>query len=153
VLIYVFLCGTYPFRGSNDTELYRKIQQGYFTVPQHVSAGAKSLILKILKLDPSRRPSVADVLKDPWLNTSGIFAMGADEEMTHTFEYASSINGDALDLDIVCSMKKLGYNESQLLQELQNENSQISKLYKKIKLSRGQSTEWDKKKFMSAGIS
>lgn len=154
VLLYVLLCGGYPFKGSNDTELYRKIQQGIYNVPQHVTIGAKSLILKILKLDPNRRPSCFDILQDPWLNSSGIFMNKPDEDIPSIMDKACSVNGDALDLDIVCSIKKLGYNESQLLQELQNENSHISKLYQKMKLSRNSSSEsnWNKKTFMSAGM-
>jgi len=65
VLIFVLLCGHYPFKGNGDKELYRKIQQGYFMIPQHVSLSAKSLISRILKVDPTKRPKMCEILQDP----------------------------------------------------------------------------------------
>lgn len=65
VIIFVFLTGTFPFRGMNDHELYRKIQTNSYTVPQYVSRGASSLISRILKNDPNLRPSAGEILKDP----------------------------------------------------------------------------------------
>lgn len=65
ILIFVLLCGHYPFKGIGDKELYKKIQQGGFLVPQHVSATAKSLLLKILRHDPNKRPKVSDIIQDP----------------------------------------------------------------------------------------
>ena len=41
VLLFALLCGTFPFKGSNDKDLYKRIARGEFTVPDHVSARAK----------------------------------------------------------------------------------------------------------------
>ena len=64
VVLYVLLCGCYPFKAKTDKELFKKIQHGQFIFPSHISQGARSLILRMLKLDPLKRPAIDDILKD-----------------------------------------------------------------------------------------
>jgi len=37
ILLYAMLCGSFPFRGNNDKDLYKKISKGEFVYPDHVS--------------------------------------------------------------------------------------------------------------------
>ena len=67
VLLYAMLCGTFPFRGATDKELYHRISHGLFTFPSHLSPSSKSLISRMLIINPDERPTVKDVLDDPWL--------------------------------------------------------------------------------------
>jgi serine/threonine protein kinase len=55
--LYVMLCGTYPFRGMDEKELYRKIRSGKYTFREelNISLGAKRIIGKMLKIIPSSR--------------------------------------------------------------------------------------------------
>ena len=69
VLLYAIICGCFPFKGANDTELYRKIQRGAYVVPDFVQEGPKRLIRKMLQIDPSKRPNPSDLLKDDWIET------------------------------------------------------------------------------------
>ncbi|CAG9328242.1 unnamed protein product [Blepharisma stoltei] len=113
VLIFVLLCGHYPFKGNGDKELYRKIQQGYFMIPQHVSLSAKSLISRILKVDPTKRPKVSEILQDPWFSSPSNFTVSTEDSLLATTNnHACSINGDTLDFDVTCSIKKLEYSQS-----------------------------------------
>mgnify|MGYP000891366615 FL=1 len=59
VLLYVMLCGSYPFRGLDEKELYRKIRAGKYVFREEldISAGAKQFIGKMLKVLPSGRSS------------------------------------------------------------------------------------------------
>ena len=45
VLLYALLCGSFPFRGQNDRDLYRKIVRGVFHIPDFVGEGGKSVEL------------------------------------------------------------------------------------------------------------
>lgn len=68
VLLYALLCGSFPFRGQNDRDLYRKIVRGVFHIPDFVGEGAKSMVQKALTTDMLRRPTVDDLLADAWLS-------------------------------------------------------------------------------------
>lgn len=68
VLLYALLCGSFPFRGQNDRDLYRKIVRGVFHIPDFVGEGAKAMVQKALTTDMLRRPTVDDLLADAWLS-------------------------------------------------------------------------------------
>lgn len=61
VLLFIMLCGKFPFKASSDDELFRKITRGTFAFTDNVSVGAQDLILKILKTKASERISIAEV--------------------------------------------------------------------------------------------
>ena len=63
VLLYVLLCGTFPFKAQDEKELYRKIIKGTFDFPPHLSYGAKNLIAKLLMYNPFDRIESKDVIK------------------------------------------------------------------------------------------
>ncbi len=74
VILYIMLCGYLPFsikEGEEVEHLYDKILKGTFDFPEKdwrgVSSGAKTLIRKLLVLDPNDRPSAETVLDDEWL--------------------------------------------------------------------------------------
>jgi len=67
VLLYALLCGSFPFRGQNDRDLYRKIARGVFHIPEHVGDQARSLLSCVLMVDMGRRSTVDGVLADNWL--------------------------------------------------------------------------------------
>jgi serine/threonine protein kinase len=67
ILLFAMLCGCFPFKAAKDRELYKKIMKGQFTIPDHVSSGAKSLIIKILNIDACKRPNAYQLLNDSWL--------------------------------------------------------------------------------------
>ncbi|CAE7596734.1 mrkA [Symbiodinium microadriaticum] len=68
VLLYALLCGSFPFRGQNDRDLYRKIVRGVFHIPEFVGDGAKAMVQRALTADMARRPTVEDLLSDQWLS-------------------------------------------------------------------------------------
>lgn len=55
ILLYAMLCGAFPFRGTNDKDLYRKIARGSFEFPDHVSVEAQNFINKMLVVTPAMR--------------------------------------------------------------------------------------------------
>ena len=62
ILFYAMLCGQFPFRGSSDKELYKKIARGEFEFPVHVSREAVSFINKMLIVNPSMRSTASELL-------------------------------------------------------------------------------------------
>ncbi|EAS01448.2 Serine/Threonine kinase domain protein (macronuclear) [Tetrahymena thermophila SB210] len=72
ILLYVMLCGTFPFRGIDDKTLFKEIQRGEAKFPPHVSTGAKYLIQKILNTNNNERINATSILKDTWLSPMDI---------------------------------------------------------------------------------
>ena len=72
ILLFVMLSGCFPFKAPTDRELFKKIEKGVFSVPSHVSAGARALIHRILVVDPCARPKANEIFMDSWLNETGL---------------------------------------------------------------------------------
>lgn len=66
VLLFLLLCGTFPFKSPFEKDLYRKIQKGVFVVPSHISEGAANLISKIMIVDPYKRLTASEILEHSW---------------------------------------------------------------------------------------
>lgn len=68
VLLYEMLHGAPPFRAKNPREMVKLILERGFTLGNHVSGNAKSLISEILQEDPDQRPGILEILKHPWVH-------------------------------------------------------------------------------------
>lgn len=66
VILYAMLVGRLPFEDSNTSQLYRKITNGQYHIPSHVSDPARSLIKSLLQVDPSRRITMDGVRNSRW---------------------------------------------------------------------------------------
>ena len=66
VILYVMLCGRLPFDEDYIPALFRKINEGTFTIPEHVSPGARQLITSMLVVDPLKRATTADIRRHSW---------------------------------------------------------------------------------------
>ncbi len=80
VLLYAMLCGTVPFKASNIKGLHEAIAKGHFTFPQELSPEAKSLVAGLLRLRPSERFALPEVLCHPWLAQDSDLDRSGDPE-------------------------------------------------------------------------
>jgi len=109
VCLYALLCGSLPFDDENVPNLFRKIKHGNFTLPGHISAEAKDLIVQMLVVDPTKRLTIPLIRKHRW------FRVGLPEYLRHPFKYSqsfgnasSTLTNDTLDSQIVDELKKFG---------------------------------------------
>lgn len=74
VIIYTQLIGKPPFETPEVKATYKKIKACNYSFPDHVtiSEKARKLIERILVLDPSKRPTLDDILEDPFMTTEPI---------------------------------------------------------------------------------
>ena len=66
VLMFEFLAGYAPFAGNFQKELYNNIKKLKISWPVDFPPLAKNLITKILKLNPTERLSLDEILDHPW---------------------------------------------------------------------------------------
>lgn len=70
VIMYLLICGSYPFDGHDKATLFKKIQTDTLKFKQsmwnNVSTEAKTLLNKLLNKSPDQRISAIDALKDKW---------------------------------------------------------------------------------------
>ncbi|KAI3849556.1 hypothetical protein MKW92_011352 [Papaver armeniacum] len=64
VILYALLCG--PFDDENIPNLFKKIKGGIYTLPSHLSAGARELIPRMLVVDPMKRMTIPEIRRHPW---------------------------------------------------------------------------------------
>jgi 5'-AMP-activated protein kinase, catalytic alpha subunit len=66
VILYALLCGSLPFDDENIPNLFKKIKNGVYTLPTHLSPGARHLISRMLLVDPLRRITIPEIRQHPW---------------------------------------------------------------------------------------
>lgn len=70
VLLFVLLSGLFPFDDSRSRVevIFDKIVAAEFFTPSYLSSDAQSLLKIMLQADPTKRPTVKEVLKHPWFS-------------------------------------------------------------------------------------
>lgn len=73
VIIYAMLIGKPPFETPDVKTTYKKIKMNQYQFPDHVviPESAKNLISKILVSDPSKRPTLDEIMMHPFMNNGG----------------------------------------------------------------------------------
>ncbi|XP_071475775.1 putative sperm motility kinase W [Marmota flaviventris] len=67
VVLYLMLTGHLPFDGDTFEELMDQVLHRSWVLPAHVSIHAQDLVAKMLTVDTTERPSMAEVARHPWL--------------------------------------------------------------------------------------
>ncbi|KAJ3000413.1 Map microtubule affinity-regulating kinase [Globomyces sp. JEL0801] len=67
VVLYVFVCGSLPFDGSNLAKLRARVIAGKFQVPFYMSPDCEKLIKRMLVIDPAKRVTIEQIMQDKWV--------------------------------------------------------------------------------------
>ncbi|KAF4042705.1 Protein kinase domain [Phytophthora infestans] len=69
VLLYLMLCGKFPFQGANFHQLFQKLRSGaqQLVLPPTLSVAARALLQSILAVDPLKRPIASELRGCLWL--------------------------------------------------------------------------------------
>ncbi|XP_033023208.1 serine/threonine-protein kinase PLK1 [Lacerta agilis] len=71
-IMYTLLVGKPPFETSCLKETYIRIKNNEYTIPSHINPIAATLIQKMLRPDPSARPTIDELLTDEFFTTGYI---------------------------------------------------------------------------------
>ena len=66
IVLYAMICGYLPFDDPDYNILYKKIKEGKFKIPFHVSPNAKDLIKNLLVNNPKKRYTIEQIKKHTW---------------------------------------------------------------------------------------
>ncbi|XP_054427073.1 serine/threonine-protein kinase MARK1-like [Pteronotus mesoamericanus] len=75
VVLYRMLVGDFPFVGDTYGKMKKAILSGKVSLPCFLSKEGKNLFKMLLILYPRRRPTLRDIMSDPWIN------MGQEQEL------------------------------------------------------------------------
>lgn len=67
IILYALLCGELPFDDDEEAATKAKILKEEPKYPEHMPQGAKDLIVSLLSKRPLVRPTLSDILTNPWL--------------------------------------------------------------------------------------
>lgn len=112
VILYIMLSGSPPFKSKDEDSLYELIKKGELDFSEEawckVSDNAKSLLEKMMRVDPAHRLTATEVLHHPWItgneaqqestNVLELMKMFRDEQNQKTDD--SAINGELSELDL-----------------------------------------------------
>ena len=78
VVLFAMLCGYLPFEDEDKNELYKKIINGKYSIPSHVSKQGRDLIYGLLNTNPRKRINISQIKKHSWIKlySSGLYNNG-----------------------------------------------------------------------------
>ncbi|XP_061916599.1 MAP/microtubule affinity-regulating kinase 4 isoform X3 [Entelurus aequoreus] len=70
VILYTLVSGSLPFDGQNLKELRERVLRGKYRVPFYMSTDCEGILRRFLVLNPTKRCSLQQIMKDKWLNVT-----------------------------------------------------------------------------------
>ncbi|KAL3525902.1 hypothetical protein ACH5RR_014274 [Cinchona calisaya] len=113
VILYALLCGTLPFDDENIPNLFKKIKGGIYTLPSHLSAGARDLIPRMLIVDPMKRMTIPEIRTHPWFQAHLPRYLAVAPPDT-------SLQAKKIDEEILLEVVKMGFDRESLVDSLRN---------------------------------
>uniref|UniRef100_A0A6I8QES4 non-specific serine/threonine protein kinase n=1 Tax=Xenopus tropicalis TaxID=8364 RepID=A0A6I8QES4_XENTR len=98
VILYTLVSGSLPFDGQNLKELRERVLRGKYRIPFYMSTDCENLLKKLLVLNPVKRGSLEQIMKDRWMNVGY-----EDEELKPYTEPEPDFN-DTKRIDIMVTM-------------------------------------------------
>ncbi|XP_048962922.1 serine/threonine-protein kinase MARK1 isoform X3 [Canis lupus baileyi] len=98
VILYTLVSGSLPFDGQNLKELRERVLRGKYRIPFYMSTDCENLLKKLLVLNPIKRGSLEQIMKDRWMN------VGHEEEELKPYAEPEPDFNDTKRIDIMVTM-------------------------------------------------
>uniref|UniRef100_A0A3P9PXP2 non-specific serine/threonine protein kinase n=1 Tax=Poecilia reticulata TaxID=8081 RepID=A0A3P9PXP2_POERE len=112
VILYTLVSGSLPFDGQNLKELRERVLRGKYRIPFYMSTDCENLLKKLLVLNPVKRGSLEQIMKDHWMNVGH-----EDEELKPYIEPESDFS-DSSRIELMVTM---GFPKEEITDSLQNQ--------------------------------
>ncbi|XP_062341846.1 serine/threonine-protein kinase MARK2 isoform X12 [Osmerus eperlanus] len=112
VILYTLVSGSLPFDGQNLKELRERVLRGKYRIPFYMSTDCENLLKKFLILNPTKRGSLEQIMKDRWMN------VGQEEEELKPYVEPQPDYKDPKRTDI---MLQMGYSQEEIQDSLVNQ--------------------------------
>ncbi|XP_050926928.1 serine/threonine-protein kinase MARK1 [Lates calcarifer] len=109
VILYTLVSGSLPFDGQNLKELRERVLRGKYRIPFYMSTDCENLLKKLLVLNPGKRGSLQQVMKDRWMN------VGYDTDELKPFTEPEQ---DFNDLERIELMGTMGFPQEEVMKAL-----------------------------------
>ncbi|KAM9356446.1 MAP/microtubule affinity-regulating kinase 3a isoform 7-T7 [Pholidichthys leucotaenia] len=101
VILYTLVSGSLPFDGQNLKELRERVLRGKYRIPFYMSTDCENLLKRFLVLNPAKRGTLEQIMKDRWINT------GFEEDELKPYTEPELDITDQKRIDVMVGM---GYN-------------------------------------------
>jgi serine/threonine protein kinase len=133
IILYAMVTATLPFDGPNSVAVLKKIVRGEFHMPAHLPKELQDLIRLMLTLDPKGRITIQQIKQHPWY-------LGLPDETPRTptgqdlpeEPYIVDIKELKENSDVISNLKLLGWEESELMNELLDTKMTMAKTFYKL---------------------
>ncbi|XP_060951714.1 serine/threonine-protein kinase MARK2 isoform X3 [Limanda limanda] len=112
VILYTLVSGSLPFDGQNLKELRERVLRGKYRIPFYMSTDCENLLKKFLILNPSKRGSLEQIMRDRWMN------VGHEEEELKPFIEPQPDYKDPRRTEI---MLQMGFSQEEIQDSLLNQ--------------------------------
>ncbi|XP_068195845.1 MAP/microtubule affinity-regulating kinase 3a isoform X8 [Antennarius striatus] len=109
VILYTLVSGSLPFDGQNLKELRERVLRGKYRIPFYMSTDCENLLKRFLVLNPGRRGSLEQIMKDRWINA------GFEEDELKPYSQPELDITDQKRIDVMVGM---GYNLEEIQESL-----------------------------------
>ncbi|KAJ0006391.1 hypothetical protein NQD34_013664 [Periophthalmus magnuspinnatus] len=112
VILYTLVSGSLPFDGQNLKELRERVLRGKYRIPFYMSTDCENLLKKFLILNPSKRGSLEQIMRDRWMN------VGYEEEELKPYIEPQPDYKDPRRTDV---MLQMGFSQEEIQDSLVNQ--------------------------------
>nr|KAF6506092.1 hypothetical protein HJG63_007929 [Rousettus aegyptiacus] len=120
VILYETVIGRLPFVGEDFKELRKKILKGKYRVPYFITRELERILKKCLTLDPYKRGTLEEIMKDKWIN------MGQKEELKPYSEPPCNF----INTQVTEIMRRMGFQQEQIVEAVRGKRyDQIMAIY------------------------
>uniref|UniRef100_A0A8C5HWT5 non-specific serine/threonine protein kinase n=1 Tax=Gouania willdenowi TaxID=441366 RepID=A0A8C5HWT5_GOUWI len=112
VILYTLVSGSLPFDGQNLKELRERVLRGKYRIPFYMSTDCENLLKKLLVLNPVKRGSLEQIMKDHWMN------VGHEEEELKPYIEPEADFSDLARIELMVTM---GFPKDEINESLQGQ--------------------------------